>query len=101
MTKKELRAHPEYKYAMDKIIKYTPGYTFRMDWTQIPTAKGNALKIILEDAIKEGYLVCISLEPGLDSIAAATYKRTHQTELIPMPGTTDPNWGEKHWGKEN
>lgn len=22
-------------------------------------------------------------------------------ELVPMPGTTTPDWGEKHWGKED
>ena len=21
-------------------------------------------------------------------------------ELVPMPGTEDPNWGEKHWGQD-
>lgn len=20
--------------------------------------------------------------------------------MVPMPGTTDPDWGKKHWGKE-
>lgn len=27
-------------------------------------------------------------------------KLTQQSRLIPMPGTTDPDWGEKHWGQE-
>jgi hypothetical protein len=24
-----------------------------------------------------------------------------ETKLMPMPGTTDPDWGKKHWGKED
>lgn len=27
-------------------------------------------------------------------------KPWEQMEMMPMPGTEDPNWGEKHWGAE-
>lgn len=102
MTTAELRAHPEYKKAMDRIIAYRSGFTFRMDWTQIPTVKGNALKIILRDAIDEGYLESISMEYDLDfNLTAESYKRTLQEKMVPMPGTTNPNWGKKHWGQED
>ena len=77
MTKTELRAHPEYKSSMDKIKAYHPGFTFRMDWTQIPTAKGNALKIIMKDAIAAGYLESVSFELSLDGTPTAeSYRRT-------------------------
>lgn len=100
MTTAELRAHPEYKAAMEKIRAYRPGFTFRMDWTQIPTAKGNALKIILHDAIENGYLESVSMEYDLDmNLTAESYKRVNK--LVPMPGTTDPDWGKKHWGQED
>ena len=100
MTTTELREHPEYKTCMDKIKAYRPGFTFRMDWTQIPTAKGNALKVVLRDAIDEGYLESVSMEYDLDmNLTAESYKRTFQTKLVPMPGTTDPDWGKKHWGQ--
>lgn len=97
MTATELREHPEYKVAMDKIIAYRPGFTFRMDWTEIPVAKGNALKVILRDAIDEGYLESVSMEYDLDmNLTAESYKRTLQTELVPMPGTTTSDWGKKN-----
>lgn len=84
MTITELRAHPDYMASMDKIKAYRPGFTFRMDWTQIPTAKGNALKIVLGDAIDAGYLVSVSLEPDMDiGVAAATYRRTDKPALMP------------------
>lgn len=77
MTRTELRAHPDYKDAMDKIKGYRPGFQFHMDWTQIPVAKGNALKIILNDAIDAGYLVSISLDYDLDmNNTGETFERT-------------------------
>lgn len=77
MTKEELRAHPEYFKCMEKIRGYRPGFRFRMNWTEIPTAKANALKIVLEDATKAGYIESISLIFNWDSDLAETiYKRT-------------------------
>lgn len=88
---------------MEKIRKYRPGFILRMDFTQIPVAKANALKVILRDAVAMGYLESVSMEINLDMEATAeTYKRTyHKPYLVPMPGTNDPDWGRKHWGKED
>lgn len=79
MTIIELRNHTQYKVCMDKIKAYHPGFTFRMDWTQIPTAKGNAIKIVLKDAITAGYLESISFELSLEgAITAESYQRTEK-----------------------
>lgn len=76
MTREELRLHPEYAAAMAKIKGYRHGFTFRMDYTEIPVAKGNALKIILRDAVKAGYLESVSMELDLDcNCTAETYRR--------------------------
>lgn len=102
MTTKELRAHPEYKVCIDKIIGYTPGFKFTLNYTTIPTAKANALKLILRDAVEEGYLESISMGYDLDmNLTDETFRRTELGRLVPMPGTTAPDWGRKHWGKEN
>lgn len=77
MANYKLSEHPEYKKCMDKIEGYRPGFEFTMDWTQIPRAKGNALRIILLDAVRAGYLDVVALYPGLDGeVERATYRRT-------------------------
>lgn len=77
MTKTELRAHPEYADAMAKIKGYRPGFKFHMDWTQIPVAKGNALKIILNDAIEAGFLQSVAMDYDLDmNNTGETFART-------------------------
>lgn len=83
MTTTELRAHPEYKVCMDKIKAYRPGFEFTMDWTQIPRAKANGLKLILKDACDLGYLE--SIQFGLDLTGTCTdetYKRTSLTAAV-------------------
>lgn len=76
MTREELRMHPEYQICMEKIRKYTPGFILRMDFTQIPVAKANALKVVLRDAVAMGYLESVSMEINLDMEATAeTYRR--------------------------
>jgi hypothetical protein len=81
-----LRAHPEYTVCMNKIKSYHPGFTFRMDWTEIHPAKGNALKVVLRDAIEAGYLEKEKIEYafglGLTDmvVSAETYKRTNKED---------------------
>ena len=88
MTRKELRAHPEYKVCMDKIIAYRPGFKFTLNYATIPTAKANALKVILRDAVEMGYLESLSMSYDLDmNLTDETYKRTELwAPVIPEPG---------------
>lgn len=87
MTTKELRAHPEYKVCMDRIIGYRPGFKFTLNWFEIPTAKANALKIVLRDAVEMGYLESVSMGYDLDmNLTDETYKRTELwAPIIPRP----------------
>ena len=79
MTRAELRAHPEYTAAIEKIKAYRPGFRFHMDWTQIPAAKANALKIILNDAIDSGYLESVALDYDLCMTnTGETFRRTEK-----------------------
>lgn len=66
MTTAELRAHSEYAICMGKIRGYRPGFILFMNYTQIPTAKANALKIILKDACDEGWLESIAFYVNLE-----------------------------------
>lgn len=61
MTKLEFRQSNEYKEMMDKIKGYTKGFTFTLYYGEIPKAKGSALRIITEDAIREGILESIAI----------------------------------------
>lgn len=61
MTKSEFRQSKEYREMMDKIKGYTKGFTFTLNYGEIPKAKGNALRILTEDAIKEGILESVSI----------------------------------------
>ena len=72
----EFRAHPEYKKCMDKIISYRKGFVFTVDYTQMSTAKANALKIVMADAVKAGYLDLLSIGLALDGTETdETFKR--------------------------
>jgi hypothetical protein len=66
MTTQELRNTKDYKEAMAKIEAYRKGFKFTIDYTQIPRAKGNALKIILRDAIKSGLLESVQIGLSLE-----------------------------------
>lgn len=61
MTKAEFRKSKEYKESMEKIKKYPKGFTFSLKYGEIPKAKGNALRILTEDCIKNGILESISI----------------------------------------
>ena len=60
MTKEEFRMSQEYAESMQKIKNYPKGFTFSLKYGEIPKAKGNALRILTEDAIKNGILETIS-----------------------------------------
>ena len=61
MTKDELRHSKEYQDMMNRIQSYPQGFTFTLRYVDIPKAKGNALRIITHDAIKQGLLESISI----------------------------------------
>ncbi len=88
MTTKELRAHPEYKVCMDKIIGYHPGFKFAMNYTTIPTAKANALQVVLRDAVEAGYLESVSMGYDLGmNLTDETFRRTELwAPIIPTSG---------------
>lgn len=76
MTTQELRQTKDYKDAVDKIKKYPKNFKFTLDYSQIPKDKGNALRIITRDMIKEKILESISI--GLDlqgNICDETFQR--------------------------
>ena len=63
MTAQELRNRPEYRLCMNKIRSYKKGFEFTVNFGLIPRPKANALKIVLRDAVKAGYIE--SIEIGL------------------------------------
>lgn len=70
MTINELRQHNEYQKATEKIKNYSKGFKFTMNYSQIPTAKANALKIIMKDCEENGLIESISM--GLDLMGNLT-----------------------------
>lgn len=64
MTISELRQHEEYKKSTEKIKNYSKGFKFTMNYSQIPIAKANALKIIMKDCEENGLIESVSM--GLD-----------------------------------
>ena len=76
MTVQEVRNHPEYAVCFEKIKSYPKGFEFTLYWSQIPRAKANALKIVMSDAVKQGYLEPIEFGLALDGTeTSATYKK--------------------------
>ena len=61
MTVQELRETHGYKEAFDKIKGYPKGFKFTLDYTKIPKAKGNALKIITRACIKEKIIESVAI----------------------------------------
>lgn len=61
MTVAEVRNHKEYFQAMEKIRRYPKGFEFTLNYARIPTPQGNALKIVMKDAIQNGLLESIAL----------------------------------------
>lgn len=66
MTVQELRNHKEYEICFEKIRSYPKGFTFTLEWATIPTAKANALKIVMQDAYDQGLLDITSFGLALD-----------------------------------
>ncbi len=76
MTITEVRNHPEYTLCFDKIKSYPTGFEFTLDYEQIPRAKGNALKIIMQDAIDKGYLESTAIHLAITGeMTAETFRK--------------------------
>ena len=73
MTVQEFRETDGYKEAFDKIKGYPRGFKFTLDYTKIPKAKGNALKIITRDCIKEKIIESVAIGLSLEG------KQTEET----------------------
>lgn len=75
--------HPKFKtYRLtfeDGTVQDTSGSTFKRYYKEIPDDTTEEVK---EETVEE------TTEPEVES------------NLVPMPGTEDPDWGKKHWGKE-
>lgn len=66
MTVQELRETDDYNEAFDKINGYPKGFKFTLDYTKIPKAKGNALKIITRDCINKKIIESVSIGLSLE-----------------------------------
>jgi maltodextrin utilization protein YvdJ len=76
MTVNELRNHKEYKICMDKIKSYKKGFEFTLNYSEIPTAKANALKIIMADAVEQGLVESTATHLSLTGeTTAETFKK--------------------------
>lgn len=76
MTKTELRNHSEYEKCMTKIRSYPNGFVFAINFSTIPTAKANALKIVLHDACDMGLLESIAIGLSITGeFVQETFKR--------------------------
>jgi hypothetical protein len=66
MTIQEVRNHKEYALAFKKIKAYKKGFEFTLNYARIPTPQANALKIVMRDAIEQGYLESIAIGLSLE-----------------------------------
>lgn len=66
MTVQELRNHEEYALCFKKIKAYRKGFEFTLNYSAIPIPQGNALKIVMRDAIEQGYIESIAIGLALD-----------------------------------
>ena len=76
MTITQLKQHPGYQDAMQKVKNYSKGFRFTLNYDQIPHAKGNALKILMHELVDLGIIE--SVQMGLDcdgNIVSETFCR--------------------------
>ena len=76
MTIQELRQTKDYAEAMNKIKNYSKGFTFILNYAEIPKEKANALRIIMQDCIKDGIVESVSFGLALNGEQTSeTFKR--------------------------
>lgn len=66
MTIQEFRQSKDYVEAMSKIKSYSKDFTFTLDYSEIPKGKANALRIIMQDCIKDGIVESVSFGLALN-----------------------------------
>ena len=66
MTIQEFRQSKDYAEAMNKIKNYSKGFTFTLNYSEIPEEKANALRIIMQDCIKDGIVESVSFGLALN-----------------------------------
>ena len=76
MTIQEFREHPEYALCMRKITGYKTGFKFTLNWSEIPRAKANALKIVIRDAMEQGLIENVADGWSLEGqLVSETFRR--------------------------
>ena len=76
MTVEHLRKSEEYFKAIAKIRKYSKDFQFTLYYSEIPKAKANALKMLMNDCIKCGLVESISIGVSLQGdIVDETFRR--------------------------
>lgn len=66
MTIQEFRQSKDYAEAMNKIKNYSKGFTFTLNYSEIPKEKANALRIVMQDCIKRDIVESISIGLALN-----------------------------------
>ena len=66
MTIQEVRNHEEYAICFNKIKSYPTGFEFTLNYAKIPRPQGNALKIIMTDAVEQGLIESVSIGLAID-----------------------------------
>lgn len=66
MTIQEFRQSKDYAEAMNKIKNYSKGFIFTLNYAEIPKEKANALRIIMQDCIKDGIVESVSFGLALN-----------------------------------
>lgn len=76
MTVQELRKTKDYIEAINKVKNYPKGFMFNLNYSGIPKAKANALRIIMQDCINNGIVESVSIGISLTGEQIEeTYKR--------------------------
>ena len=76
MNRKEFRASEEYAKCINKIENYKKGFCFTINFSNIPTRKANALKVVLQDCCDMGLIESISIGLSLTGdFVDETYRR--------------------------
>ena len=77
MTKEQPRKNKDYIEAKEKILKYPTGFKFTVPLYQMPEAKRNAMRILLDDCSKEKIIKSVSFDLDLGlNVTEETFVRT-------------------------
>lgn len=64
----ELRKAQGYLEAHAKVERYSKGFRFTVDYSTIPVAKANALKILLADCCRENLIQSVAIGLSLEGV---------------------------------